>query len=132
MLPPSSYAPPLSSACIPLTHDVWCGENDPADSYLLASIVRRSAAALLLLILSRWSRPHSFPAHRSLRTHCMHTRNTGREYRDDGALHGLQLLQITDGKRNTAGKRKAQARIVLIVSSTIRARIVDQHDEFDK
>ena len=53
MLPPSSYAPPLSPVCIQLAHNVWCGDNDPADSYLLASIVRRSAAALSLLILSR-------------------------------------------------------------------------------
>jgi hypothetical protein len=90
MLPPSSYAPPLSSACIRLTYNVWCGDNDPADSCLLASIARRSAAALWLLILSRRSRPHSFPAPRSLRAHSMHTRNTGREYGNDGAPFRLQ------------------------------------------
>jgi hypothetical protein len=81
LLLPSSHAPTLSPACIPLTHNVWRSCTHPADSYLLASLIRRCAAAFPRRIPSRWRRSHSFPAHQSLRTEPIRTQNTGREQR---------------------------------------------------
>jgi hypothetical protein len=82
---PSPYAAHVSPACIPLTHNVWCGDIHCADSYLLGSSIRRSAAALSLLILSRWSHPHSSHPRISLRTHSVRAPHMTREYGNDTA-----------------------------------------------